>query len=180
MRNSILALTLSASALCVACGGGDQPAGTAQQKAGATPASGAQNQNGAGRTDIGVVSSHGGPAPSPAATGAGPTGGAAAGAAQKPAVATPELDAKIEQAEAKAKSAGASEAERKAAAAAYFERANFFYNAGNPMLYRFALADYRRGLRYDPNDGDARAKMNEIVRIYRDMGRPVPELGNEP
>ena len=48
-----------------------------------------------------------------------------------------------------------------------------------PVLYKFALADYRRGLRYDPTNKDARDKMDEIVQIYQSMGRPVPELGNE-
>ena len=27
--------------------------------------------------------------------------------------------------------------------------------------------------------GDARVKMDEIIAIYKGMGRPVPELGNE-
>jgi hypothetical protein len=175
MRTSILALTLAASACLVACGG-DRPGGASQQKSSAPPAANARNGNGASRPDIGVVSSHGGPAPTPAAPGAGASGAPA----QKSDGAPPELDAKVEKAEAKAKSAGAGEADRKAAAAAYFERANFFYNAGNPLLYRFALRDYRIGLRYDSTSTDARAKMDEITRIYRSMGRPVPELGNEP
>lgn len=114
----------------------------------------------------GVASSHG----------AAPQTGASA---TKPPVETPELDAKIEKAEAKAKAAGASDTDKKAAAHAYFERANFFRGEGSPVLYKFALADYRRGLRYDPANEDARAKMDEIVTIYKQMGRPVPELGNE-
>ena len=170
MRHDTLALTLSAAALLAACGGG-QPGGTSQHAA-ATP--GTQNRAASNRPDPGVVSSHGGQSQPPA--GARPPGPAA----QQPEVATPALDAKIEKAEAKAKAAGASEADRRAAAAAYFARANFFRDAGNPRLYKFALADYRRGLRYDPTDRDARAKMDEIVSIYRSMGMAVPELGNEP
>jgi hypothetical protein len=164
---------LAATAFLVACGG--QPADTSQQKATPTPASAAPNRNAASRPDVGVVSSHGGPTQTPA-PGAKP----AAGGAEKPSVATPELDAKIEKTEAKAKAAGASDADRKAAAAAYFERADFFYNGGNPSLYKFALRDYRVGLRYDPSAAQARARMEEIVSIYRGMGRPVPELGSEP
>ncbi len=174
MRHSTLALTLSAAGLLAACGGGAQPGATSQQKAGATP--GTQNRAAANRPDLGVVSSHGGQAKAPAA-GSSQT---SAAPEPKPVVATPELDAKVEKAEAKAKAAGASESDRKAAAAAYFERANFFFNAGNPRLYKFSLRDYRRGLRYDPNDRQARANMDELVRIYRQMGLPVPELGNEP
>jgi hypothetical protein len=116
---------------------------------------------------VGVATSHGG----------APQSGANSSA--KPPVETPEMDAKIEKAEAKAKAAGAGDADKKAAARAYFERANFFRDQGSPSLYKFALRDYRVGLRYDPTDKDARAKMDEIVEIYKSMGRPVPELGNE-
>lgn len=97
--------------------------------------------------------------------------------ADKPSLATPELDAKIAKAEAKAKAAKASEADKKAAAAAYVERANVYYNAQQPMLYKFALGDFRRALRYDPANAEAKSKMDEIVSIYQSMGRPVPNNG---
>lgn len=93
---------------------------------------------------------------------------------------TAALDKKVEQAETKAKASSATQAEKQAAAAAYLERGNVFYNAGNPSLYKFALRDFRRTLRYDPNNAEARAKQQQIVEIYQSMGRPVPELGNEP
>jgi hypothetical protein len=66
------------------------------------------------------------------------------------------------------------------AAAAYMERADIFMNAGRPMLYKFALRDYRRTLRYQPDNEQARQSVKTIVDIYTSMGRPVPELGNEP
>ncbi len=100
--------------------------------------------------------------------------------AEKPSLATPELDTKIEKAENKAKASSASEADKLAAAAAYVERANVYRDAGQPVLYKFALGDYRRALRYQPNNEEARAKMDEIVGIYNSMGRPVPTNGNEP
>lgn len=172
-----LALALASAALLAACGGGG-PAGTSQQKAGATPA--AENANRAGangnRPDLGVVPSHGGGAQQPAA----PSAPAAGGAASQASAPTTEFDAKVEKAEAKAKGAGASAADRKAAADAYFERANYFFNAGNPTLYRYALRDYRVGLRYDSSNTEARGRMDEIVRIYQSMGRPVPDLGSVP
>ena len=93
---------------------------------------------------------------------------------------TAALDKKVEQAEAKAKAPGATQAEKQLAAAAYLERGNVFYNAGNPSLYKFALRDFRRTLRFDPNNEEARAKQQQIVEIYQSMGRPVPDLGNEP
>lgn len=90
------------------------------------------------------------------------------------------LDKKIEQAEAKAKAPQATQVDKLAAAHAYLERANIFYNAGQPMLYKFALRDFRRTLRYDPDNAEARDKQDQIVGIYKQMGRPVPDLGNEP
>ncbi|HEX8846933.1 MAG TPA: tetratricopeptide repeat protein [Pyrinomonadaceae bacterium] len=93
---------------------------------------------------------------------------------------TSALDKKIEEAEAKAKAAGATPSDKMAAASAYLERANVFYAAGNPSLYKFALRDFRIALRYDPSNAEARDKRDQIVGIYQQMGRPVPDLGNEP
>jgi hypothetical protein len=93
---------------------------------------------------------------------------------------TATLDKNVEAAEAKAKAPKATQGDKQAAAAAYLERGNVFYNAGNPSLYKFALRDFRRALRYDSNNAEARAKQQQIVDIYQSMGRPVPDLGNEP
>jgi len=93
---------------------------------------------------------------------------------------TAALDAKIAKAEEKAKANNAAQADKLAAAAAYKERADIFMNAGRPTLYKFALRDYRRTLRYQPDNQQARESMNTIVSIYQSMGRPVPTLGNEP
>ena len=108
-------------------------------------------------------------------SGAPPSGGPGAGAPD-----TSALDKKIEQAEAKAKAPKAGDADKKMAAAAYVERGNVFYNAGLPMLYKFALRDFRIALRYDPSNDEARSKKDQIEQIYQQMGRPIPELGNEP
>lgn len=108
--------------------------------------------------------------------GAGSSGASAA----KPNMDTAALDAKIAQAERKAKASGASEADKRAAAAAYLERGNLFYNAQQPSLYKFALRDLRNVLRYEPDNADAREKVDTIVAIYQSMNRPVPELPNEP
>jgi hypothetical protein len=167
MQKQFAAPTLLAAALLASCGG-NAPAPTAARNSNA-PAGNAQTsiQHGVNpSSNLGASSSHG--------------GGPAAAAPTTAPVDTPELDAKIEKAEAKAKAAGASEADKRAAAAAYFERADFFRGQGDPKLYRFALRDYRIGLRYDPAAREPRAKMDEIVQIYQSMGRPVPDLGNEP
>jgi hypothetical protein len=123
----------------------------------------------------GISSAHGG--------GGGVKQNAPSGAA--PSLTTPEnidtsaYDAKIAKAEAKVKSGG-SDADKRALAAAYVERGNVFYNAGVPMLYKFALRDFRLALKYQPDNAEAKEKRDMIVSIYQSMNRPVPDLGNEP
>jgi hypothetical protein len=90
---------------------------------------------------------------------------------------TAAYDAKIKKAEEKASSKNATEADKKAAAAAYLERANIFYSAQQPSLYKFALGDFRKTLKYDPSNEEAKAKMDQIVSIYNQLGRPVPSNG---
>ena len=166
MRKPAILFALAACALTAACGAPGPMAKTANTNSQASNTKTSIQHGPSPSTDAGVASSHGGAAP-------------AGGAAAKPPVETAEMDAKIEKAEAKAKAAGASDADKKEAARAYFERADFYRGEGSPVLYKFALADYRRGLRYDPTNEAARGKMDEIVAIYKSMGRPVPELGNE-
>ena len=159
-----------ATALLSACGSAEQPrsasSGNEASRASAPNQSNTSQPTGAPP----VATAHGGPQ----ADGAQAPGRTAAP------VDTAALDQKIEQAEAKAKASGAAQTEKRAAAAAYVERANVFYNAGNPSLYKFALRDFRIALRYDPQNEEARAKQDQIVQIYQSLGRPVPELGNEP
>lgn len=122
-----------------------------------------------------VSSAHGGNS-----TGSAPVANNAGSATKQGGLDTAALDAKIEKAEAKAKASGATQSDKLAAAAAYLERGNLYRDAGQPALYKFALGDYRHALRYQPDNAEAREKMNEIVSIYQSMGRPVPDNGNEP
>lgn len=171
MRNFLLSSALVAAAVvCGACGSSGQQTsstGGAEARPTATvrtPAQSAQTTN-APSTSI----AHGAPPASSAPQLGGQSG-----------TDTAALDKKVEQAESKAKTANATQADKQAAAAAYLERGNVFYSAGNPSLYKFALRDFRRTLRFDPNNEEARAKQQQIVEIYQSMNRPVPELGNEP
>ena len=173
MRFTVLLLTIMAAALVFsACGSSEQSrsAGGADALPTATVKTPGQSQPTGDQPPVSVA--HGAP---PQATGAPPSGGAGAGAPD-----TAALDKKIEQAEAKAKSPKATDADKKTAAAAYVERGNIFYNAGQPMLYKFALRDFRIALRYDSTNEEARSKKDQIEQIYQQMGRPIPELGNEP
>ncbi|MGB8508809.1 MAG: tetratricopeptide repeat protein [Pyrinomonadaceae bacterium] len=101
-------------------------------------------------------------------------------ASDKAPVATPELDAKIEKATAKVEASKSSPSTKKAAASAYMERGNFYYTAGDPRLYRYALGDFRRALRLEPEMEEAREKITQIEDIYKSMNRPVPNNGLEP
>jgi hypothetical protein len=131
--------------------------------------------------DVPVAPAHGGGAVPPnASNAAAPPANSNSTASEQTGMDTAALDAKIEKAEAKAKAKNATQADRVAAAAAYMERADIFMNAGRPMLYKFALRDYRRTLHYEPDNAQARQSVKTIVDIYNSMGRPVPELGNEP
>jgi hypothetical protein len=171
MRPFLLPAALAATALLLACGSSQQS--KTSTGAEAMPTATVRSSSQSAQTvpgDNGAAPAHGAPQ---MPTGAPP--GAGQGAPD-----TSALDKKIEQAEAKAKAGSASDADQKAAAAAFVERANVFYNAGQPMLYKFALRDFRLALRYDPDNAEARDKRDQIVEIYQQMGRPVPDLGNEP
>ena len=172
MRNLLLSSALiSAVVVCGACGSAEQTSssnGGAQALPTATVRTPAHSNQPADAPSTSIA--HGAP---PAAS-APPLG------AQSGTIDTAALDKKVEAAETKAKAPNATPAEKQAAASAYLERGNVFYNAGNPSLYKFALRDFRRTLRYDPNNAEARAKQQQITEIYQSMGRPVPDLGNEP
>jgi hypothetical protein len=93
---------------------------------------------------------------------------------------TSTLDVAIAKAEAKASGTGADAADKRAAAEALLERGNIYYNAQQPRLYKFALADMRRALKYQPDLAEAREKVDQMEAIYRSLDRPIPINGSEP
>lgn len=122
-----------------------------------------------------VTTAHGGniaPASSPATSAPGSNASTTAPPTQ--------FDEKIAKAELKAKASNATPADKQAAAAVYLERADYFRDAGQPLLYKFALGDYRRVLKYQPDNAKAKDRMNEIIAIYQSLGRSVPSNGLEP
>jgi hypothetical protein len=170
MRNLALALACGAALFASGC---STPTATNTNTNNSATATSNQSSRTSNAALPPVSSAHGDNAPvAPPATTAAPNSSA------KPGLDTAALDTKIERAEAKAK--GGAQADKLAAAAALVERGNLYRDAGQPALYKFALGDYRRALRYQPDNTEAREKMNEIVSIYQSMGRPVPENGNEP
>lgn len=122
-------------------------------------------------SELPIAPAHGG-----GSTTSAPAASNTASAPEETGMDTSALDAKIAKAEEKATAQNATEADKLAAAAAYLERADIFMNAGKPTLYKYALRDYRRTLRYQPDNKQAQDSANMIVSIYKSMGRPVPEL----
>ena len=173
MPKLLLPSALAACALLATCGG-SPPANTSRQNSNSA-ANGSQSNVGEGGANtnantVGVVSSHGGGGAAPAA----------GGGSDRSLVDTSELDARIKKAAEKAKASGASAADKKAAADAYLARANVYWSAGQPRLYKYALADFRQVLKYDPDNDEARQKIDTIEGIYKSMGRPIPEVSQEP
>jgi tetratricopeptide (TPR) repeat protein len=90
---------------------------------------------------------------------------------------TKSLDAAIADAD-KALKAKPNDSELKSALAeAYFSRAMALTEA---RQYASALGDYRRVLKYDPDNEQAKDWVKQIIGIYNDMGRESPPEGQEP
>ena len=85
-----------------------------------------------------------------------------------------EMTADIEKSEQEFKKNPKAKAEL---AKAYFVRATALTSAAQ---YRSALGDYRKGLKLDPNDEDAKKMHDQILSIFKSIGREPPKEGEEP
>lgn len=93
------------------------------------------------------------------------------------AIDTKSLDTAIADAE-KGLKAKPDDAEAKSALAeAYFNRAMALTEA---RQYASALGDYRRVIKYDPENAQAKDWIKQIIGIYNDIGREYPPEGQEP
>ena len=88
---------------------------------------------------------------------------------------TEALDAAIAKAEKNAK-AGDDEAKR-SLSDAYYRRGVALTEA---RQYASALGDYRRAVKHDPSNEDAKKWIDQIVNIYDSIGREAPPEGQEP
>ncbi|MCW5960007.1 MAG: tetratricopeptide repeat protein [Pyrinomonadaceae bacterium] len=95
---------------------------------------------------------------------------------QKP-VDVAEMTAAIEKANAAFNKDPKSDDLKKELAKAYFERASALTSAAQ---YRAALGDFRKGLKLDPGNEEAKKMHDEIVRIFTSMNREPPKEGEEP
>jgi len=59
-----------------------------------------------------------------------------------------------------------------------------FYNRGmaltNAKQYASALGDFRRAVKYDPENADAKNWIEQIIGIYESINREYPKEGEEP
>ena len=62
-------------------------------------------------------------------------------------------------------------------AEAYFVRAFALTEAAQ---YRSALGDFRKGLKLNPNNADAKGMHDQIISIFQSIGREPPKEGDEP
>ncbi len=90
---------------------------------------------------------------------------------------TSEFDAEVKQAETNFKTKPKGEAAKKSLADAYFRRAVALTGA---RQYASALGDYRRTLKLDPGNKDAKDGMDQITSIYESLNRDYPKEGEEP
>lgn len=90
---------------------------------------------------------------------------------------TSRYDAEIKRLEEKARKKTPDQATRLALAKVYTDRGDALTGV---RQYRAALGDYRRALRLDPNDEQARQMSGTIIGILKSMGRDVPPEGQEP
>jgi Flp pilus assembly protein TadD len=88
-----------------------------------------------------------------------------------------EMTAKIEKADKEYKSKPTDAKAKQALAAAYFERAFALTKAAQ---YRSALGDFRKGLKLNPDDKEAKAMHDQIIDIFKSIGREPPKEGEEP
>ncbi len=184
MRTFALALTLASLSALAACSSNEQPsnrssANTSNSTVATTTTTTQTSNSQSPATDNGalVAPAHGG---GNASSSTAPPASSNPSASEQAGIDTSAVDARIAKAEEKAHAKNATQADKLAAAAAYMERADIFMNAGRPALYKYALRDYRRTLRYQPDNQQAQNSAKTIVDIYKSLNRPVPELGNEP
>jgi tetratricopeptide (TPR) repeat protein len=90
---------------------------------------------------------------------------------------TKTYDAAIASAEVAFKKKSDDAAVKKTLAEAYYKRGVALTDA---RQYASALGDYRRTVKYDPSNADAKGWIDKIIAIYDSMGREYPKEGEEP
>lgn len=90
---------------------------------------------------------------------------------------TTEFDVAITNAEKALKAKPADDAAKKTASEAYYKRAVALTDA---RQYASALGDYRRAVKLDPSNAEAKQWIDQITQIYDSMNKEAPKEGEEP
>jgi len=90
---------------------------------------------------------------------------------------TSDLDKSVATAEKTLSGKPADAAAKKALAEAYYKRA---VALTDKRQYASALGDYRRTLKYDPANADAKEWIDKIIMIYDSLNKESPKEGEEP
>jgi tetratricopeptide (TPR) repeat protein len=90
---------------------------------------------------------------------------------------TAEFDAEIVKAEKSLKAKPNDETAKKALAESYFKRGFALTEA---RQYASALGDYRKALKLDPTNEDAKTWIQKIIDIYDGLNKDYPKEGEEP
>lgn len=96
---------------------------------------------------------------------------------QARAINTSKFDEAVNSAEKAFKTNSSDEKAKRALADAYADRAFALTEAAQ---YRQALGDFRKCLKLDANNADAKKMHDQIVSIFQSLGREVPKEGTEP
>ncbi len=112
-----------------------------------------------------------------AAPAAAPPGGKSHWTQSGDPIDTKKFDAAIASAEMALRKSPSDDKAKKAAAQAYLDRANALTGA---RQYASALGDYRKVVKYDPSNDEAKNWIEQITGIYESMNREAPKEGEEP
>lgn len=99
------------------------------------------------------------------------------GSPMEKAVDVKDLTEKIEKADKDYKAKPNDAKAKEALATAYFGRAFVLTKAAQ---YKSALGDFRKGLKLNPDDKEAKEMHDQIVNIFQSMNRELPKEGEEP
>lgn len=163
----IVILSLSALIFAACSGGTNQPNAVTNRPVANTSAPPAASQN----NNL-VVSSH----QTDKTASSNPSADQSSTSPMSKPVDVSAMTAKIEKAEKDYK-AKPDDEKKKNLAAAYFERAFALTNAAQ---YRAALGDFRKGLKLNPDDKEAVSMHDQIIDIFKSIGREPPKEGEEP
>jgi TolA-binding protein len=105
-----------------------------------------------------------------------PANSSSGGSPMSRAVDVTKMTETIEKADKEFRAKPKDEKAKSALATAYFQRA---FALTDVSQYSAALGDFRKGLKLNPDDKEAKGMHDKIVEIYKSMGREAPKEGEE-